>query len=81
MNKLGLLVGAEKCELSLGRRASLMALLLGVLVVLGVGVAGAAPIGQITEFTAPGSNPAQVVAGSDRSCAACSPRITDGRSP
>jgi virginiamycin B lyase len=28
-------------------------------------LAGAAPLGAITEFTAPGSNPAQVVAGSD----------------
>ena len=30
-----------------------------------VGVAGGAPLGQITEFSAPGTNPAQVVAGPD----------------
>jgi streptogramin lyase len=47
------------------RRASLLALLLGVLVVFGAGVAGAAPLGAITEFANPGSNDAQVRAGSD----------------
>jgi streptogramin lyase len=52
-------------NLALLRRIPLTALLLGALVVLGAGVAGAAPIGQITEFSAPGTNPAQVVAGPD----------------
>ena len=79
MSKLGLLVGADRVETRTGRakmirrgyaarRASLIPLLLGVLVVFGVGVAGAAPLGEITEFSAgmnPGGNPAQVVAGSD----------------
>jgi streptogramin lyase len=50
---------------ALMRRIPPAALLLGALVVLGAGVAGAAPLGQITEFSAPGSNPAQVVAGPD----------------
>jgi virginiamycin B lyase len=36
-------------------------------VVVGVGVAGAAPLGTITEFPAPGSNNAQVRAGADGS--------------
>src|SRR5213593_2845188 len=49
-------------KLALLRRTSLAALVLGV---LGAGVAGAAPVGQITEFGAAGSNPAQVVAGPD----------------
>src|SRR5438270_4565016 len=49
-------------KLALLRRTSLAALVLGV---LGAGVAGAAPVGQITEFGAPGRNPAQVVAGAD----------------
>src|SRR5438309_389038 len=49
-------------KLALLRRTSLAALVLGV---LGAGVAGAAPVGQITEFGAPGTNPAQVVAGAD----------------
>jgi streptogramin lyase len=52
-------------NLALLRRVPLAALLLGALVVLGAGVAGAAPIGQITEFSASGTNPAQVVAGPD----------------
>jgi streptogramin lyase len=52
-------------KFALLRRIPLAALLLGALVVLGAGVAGAAPIGQITEFSAPGTNPAQVVAGPD----------------
>jgi streptogramin lyase len=80
MSKRGLLVGAGRVETRTGRRAkmirrgyparraSLIALLLGVLVVFGAGVAGAAPLGEITEFSAgmnPGGNPAQVVAGSD----------------
>jgi streptogramin lyase len=52
-------------NLALLRRILMTALLLGALVVLGAGVAGAAPIGQITEFSAPGTNPAQVVAGPD----------------
>jgi streptogramin lyase len=43
----------------------IFALLLGVVIVFGVASAGAAPIGAITEFSAPGSNPAQVVAGPD----------------
>ena len=46
-------------KLALLRRTSLAALVLGV---LGAGVAGAAPVGQITGFGAPGTNPAQVVA-------------------
>jgi streptogramin lyase len=49
------------------RSASLMALV-GVLVAFGVGIAGAAPLGAITEFSSglnPGSNPAQVQAGPD----------------
>jgi streptogramin lyase len=80
MSKRGLLVGAGRVETRTGRRAkmirrgyparraSLIALLLGVLVVFGAGVAGAAPLGEITEFSAgmnPGGNPAQVVASSD----------------
>jgi streptogramin lyase len=52
-------------KLSLLRRVPKAALLLGALVVLGAGVAGAAQLGQITEFSAPGSDPAQVVAGPD----------------
>ena len=52
-------------KLVLLRRVPLAALLLGTLVVLGAGIAGAAPLGQITEFSAPGTNPAQVVAGPD----------------
>ena len=52
-------------NLALLRRIPLAALLLGALVAFGAGVAGAAPIGQITEFSAPGTNPAQVVAGPD----------------
>jgi len=47
------------------RRVSLIGLLFGMLAVFGVGVAGAMPLGAITEFAAPGSDPAQVVAGSD----------------
>ena len=39
--------------------------LLGAVFAIYVGVAGAAPLGQITEFAAPGTNPAQVVAGPD----------------
>jgi streptogramin lyase len=54
------------CGVALQRRGLHVTLpLLGVLVVFGVGVAGAAPLGQITEFAAPGSNIAQVRAGSD----------------
>ncbi len=47
--------------------AVLAALLVGVVAVFGVGVAGAAPLGTITEFAGlnPGGNPAQVVAGPD----------------
>jgi streptogramin lyase len=52
-------------KLALLRRTSLAALVLGALGVFGAGVAGAAPVGQITEFGAPGTNPAQVVAGAD----------------
>ncbi|MEP6812993.1 MAG: hypothetical protein ABI990_08395 [Actinomycetota bacterium] len=40
-------------------------MLLGVLLATCVGVAGATPLGQITEFAAPGSNIAQVRAGPD----------------
>jgi streptogramin lyase len=47
------------------RSASRMALLVGVLVVFGAAVAGAAPLGTITEFANPGSSDAQVRAGSD----------------
>jgi streptogramin lyase len=46
------------------RYVSQFVVLLGALAAC-VGIAGAAPIGQITEFSAPGSNPAQVVAGPD----------------
>ena len=42
------------------RSASRMALLVGALVAFGAGVAGAAPLGTITEFANPGSNDAQV---------------------
>jgi virginiamycin B lyase len=42
-----------------------LALLLGVVALSSAALARAAPLGTITEFTAPGSNPAQVVAGSD----------------
>ena len=43
------------------------ALLFGVVIAFGVGPAGAAPVGAITEFAGlnPGGNPAQVVAGPD----------------
>src|SRR4051794_7233357 len=41
------------------------AVLLGAVLVVCVRVAGAAPLGQITEYGAPGSDPAQVVAGPD----------------
>ena len=41
------------------------AVLLAAVFTFCIGVAGAAPLGQITEFTAPGSDPAQVVAGPD----------------
>jgi streptogramin lyase len=51
--------------LDLRRRAVLVAVLLGVLAATCVGVAGATPLGQITEFAAPGTNIAQVRAGPD----------------
>lgn len=41
------------------------AVLLGVLLAASVGVAGATPLGQITQFAAPGTNIAQVRAGPD----------------
>ena len=47
------------------RRVARFTVLLGALLGAYVGAAGAAPVGQITEFNAPGSNPAQVVAGPD----------------
>src|SRR3954471_914720 len=52
-------------QMELLRRTWRAALVLGALGALGVGVAGAAPLGQITEFAAAGTDPAQVVAGSD----------------
>jgi hypothetical protein len=65
---------------ALMRRIPPAALLLGVLVVLGAGVAGAAPLGQITEFSAPGSNPAQVVAGPDGTSGSATGTGRSGRS-
>ena len=48
------------------RRASvLVAMLLGVVLAVCLGVAGAAPLGQIVEFSSPGSDPAQIQAGPD----------------
>jgi streptogramin lyase len=47
------------------RSSGLVAVLLAAVVAVCVGVAGAAPLGQIVEFGAPGSDPAQVQAGSD----------------
>jgi streptogramin lyase len=41
------------------------AVLLAAMFAVFGGVAGAAPLGQITEFAAAGTNPAQVVAGPD----------------
>src|SRR3954463_4774409 len=52
-------------QMKLLRRTWRAALVLGTIGVLGVGVAGAAPLGQIMEFAAAGSDPAQVVAGPD----------------
>jgi streptogramin lyase len=50
----------------LPRRAPVsMAVLLVAVFTLCIGVAGAAPLGQIVEFDAPGSDPAQIQAGSD----------------
>ena len=46
------------------RRASVVAAMLVTLAVC-LGVAGAAPLGQIVEFSAPGTDPAQIQAGSD----------------
>jgi len=46
-------------------RVSFTVLLLGLLALLGIGAADAAPLGAITEFGTPGANPAQVVAGPD----------------
>ena len=46
-------------------RVARWTVLLGALLAACVGAAGAAPLGQITEFPAPGTNPAQVVAGPD----------------
>jgi streptogramin lyase len=58
--------GQQQRETRTARFASVwIAVLLGAVLAVCVGVAGAAPLGQITEFTAPGSNPAQVVAGPD----------------
>ena len=62
------------------RRVPLAALLLGALVVLGAGVAGAAPLGQITEFGASGTNPAQVVAGPDGTSGSATGTGRSGRS-
>jgi virginiamycin B lyase len=42
-----------------------VAMLLAAVFTVGIGVAGAAPLGQIAEFGAPGSDPAQIQAGSD----------------
>src|SRR6185295_9098985 len=47
------------------RRVARYTVLLGAMLAVYVGAAGAAPLGQITEFTATGTNPAQVVAGPD----------------
>ena len=47
------------------RRVARWTVLLGALLATCVGAAGAAPLGQITEFAAPGTDPAQVVAGPD----------------
>ena len=48
------------------RRASvLVAVLLGAVFAVCLGVAGAAPLGQIVEFSAPGTDPAQIQAGPD----------------
>ncbi|MFL6068708.1 MAG: hypothetical protein ACJ74N_13345 [Gaiellaceae bacterium] len=47
------------------RRVARLTVLLGALLTACVGVAGAAPIGQIAEFPAPLTDPAQVVAGPD----------------
>ena len=48
------------------RRASVVVpLLVGAAFAVCLGVAGAAPLGQIVEFSSPGSDPAQIQAGSD----------------
>ena len=48
------------------RRASVVvAMLVGAVFAVCLGVAGAAPLGQIVEFSAPGTDPAQIQAGSD----------------
>ena len=52
-------------RVGLADRVSLTVLLLGLLALLGIGAADAAPLGAITEFGTPGANPAQVVAGPD----------------
>ena len=51
---------------SMARRAPVsVAMLLAAVFTLCAGVAGAAPLGQIVEFGAPGTDPAQIQAGSD----------------
>jgi len=47
------------------RRAAEVLAVLAAMLVVGAGLGGAAPLGAITEFTAPGSNIAQVRAGPD----------------
>ena len=51
--------------LHLVRRVTRWTVVVGALLATCVGAAGAAPLGQITEFTAPSTDPAQVVAGPD----------------
>jgi len=47
------------------RCSVLVAVLLGAVSAVALGVAGAAPLGQIVEFGSPGSDPAQIQAGPD----------------
>jgi streptogramin lyase len=47
------------------RGAAIAAALLGTVLIVCAGVAGAAPLGQIVEFNTPGTDPAQIQAGPD----------------
>ena len=49
----------------IGRRVIRFPVLIGAVVAVCAGVAGAATLGQIVEFSAPGTDPAQVQAGPD----------------